>query len=82
MTKRTYRRPVHAELSRIEARRIALSVSHEELYLAAGLKRSAYYDMLRTGLAFPARLMALRYGLRTIEQRRRAAGRVVEGITS
>lgn len=82
MTKRTYRRPAHAELSRIEERRVALSVSHEELYLAAGLKRSAYYDMRRTGLAFPARLMALRYGLRTIEQRRRAAGRVVEGISS
>ncbi|MBV2183766.1 MAG: hypothetical protein KUL88_04390 [Rhizobium sp.] len=79
MQKRTYRRPAHAELARIEERRIALSVSHEELYLAAGIRRSAYYDMRRTGLSFPARIKALRFGLRTIEQRMRAAARILEG---
>lgn len=78
MSKRTYRKPASPELSRIDAKRIELGISHEELYLAAGIARATYYAMRTDGLAFPRNLQALRYGLRTVEQRQRNADRILE----
>ncbi|MHA7968997.1 hypothetical protein [Rhizobium sp. CAU 1783] len=78
MPKRTYRKDACAELARIETRRVELKISHEELYLAAGIARATYYAMRAERLAFPRKLAALRYGLRTIEQRQRNAERILE----
>ncbi|TRL39845.1 hypothetical protein [Rhizobium straminoryzae] len=79
MSKRTYRIEVSAELSRIEAKRLELKISHEDLYIAAGIARSTYYGMRASGLAFQSKLQALRYGLRTAEQRLRNAERLFDG---
>lgn len=79
MSKRTYRKPAVAELARIEAKRLELKISHEDLYLAAGITRATYYAMRSDQVAFPRNLQALRYGLRTVEQRLRNADRILEG---
>ncbi|MFN7124654.1 MAG: hypothetical protein ACK4M8_02145 [Allorhizobium sp.] len=79
MSKRTYRREASVELLRIEEKRLELKISHEDLYLAAGVTRATYYAMRSDQVAFPRNLQALRYGLRTLEQRQRNAERILEG---
>lgn len=79
MTKRTYRTDCSAELARIEARRMALSLTHEELARAASIATRTYLRMRQDGRAFRRHVTALRFALRTLEQRQRAATRILDG---
>lgn len=75
--KRTYRDNMSEEIARIDERRLALNISHQELYQTAEVSRSTYQRLRRDNVAFPRTIQALRYALRTIEQRLKNAERIL-----
>ena len=72
MTKRTPYRPDQGlQLARIEERRLKLGVEHQDLALAADLALATYRRIRARGRASQAQVTALRFALRTLEQKRR-----------
>ncbi|MEY9718804.1 hypothetical protein [Sinorhizobium fredii] len=78
MKRRTPYRPDQGfALSRIERRRQQLGITHVELYTVAEIPRNTYARIRKTGLAFKRHVIALRFAIRTIEQRRRLVGKML-----
>lgn len=68
---RPYRAAFATELAGIEARRVAAGISIDELAGKAGIDRSTYFRMRKSGLAFRRHVNALVMALRTLESDRR-----------
>lgn len=81
---RPYREAARDELETIERRRRGLGISQVALCDRAGLSERTYRRMLRSGVAFPRRLMALRMALRELEKMRRQQRRLfaIEGAAT
>lgn len=80
MKRRTPYRPDQGlALSRIERRRQQLGITHVELYSVAEIPRNTYARIRKTGLAFKRHVIALRFAIRTIEQRRRLSAKMLGG---
>ncbi len=80
MKQRTPYRPDQGlALTRIEATRIRLKITQEDLAESADLSVRTYRRMLRSGLGFSRHIRALRFALRTIEAKRRSAEKMFEG---
>lgn len=73
---RRYRPSAAAALEELERRRRRAGVTQRELCDRAGLDVSSYRRMLRAGLAFPRRIVAIRMALRELEKMRRQRGRL------
>jgi hypothetical protein len=81
MNKRKAYRPDQSfALDRIERRRVALGVSHADLYKAADMAPATYFRIRAANKAFHRHIIALRFALRTIEQRRRMTANMFEVI--
>lgn len=70
--RKTYRGDARAEIARLEKKRRRLGVSLAALAQRIGCAESTLTRMRRTGLAFPRRIRALTFALRSIEKERRA----------
>lgn len=68
-----YRRHAGGELGAIEARRVLMEVSIDELAARAEIDVRTLYRMRRTGLAFPRQVLALKRALTSLERERRRA---------
>lgn len=67
MTRGSYRITRAADLEAIEARRIAGGFTVGQLASKAGMDRSTYQRMRRTGQGFMRRIKSLQMALRTLE---------------
>jgi hypothetical protein len=77
MSERGAYRPKKAgEMDAIEARRIAVGLSVDELAAKAGMNRTTYFRMRKTGRGFTRRIKALQMALRTLEQEKRREGEI------
>lgn len=68
-----YRDDQAAALDAIDARRIALGLTIEDLCAAADISVVTWWRMRRTGLGFVRRVRALKFALRTAEEKSRNA---------
>lgn len=74
MKQRTPYRPDQRQaLDRIEERRRQLEITQEDLAGTADLSTRTYRRMVKSGRGFTRHVRALRYALRTIEAKRKAA---------
>lgn len=79
--KRTpYRPDQRLALQRIESARIKMGITRSDLCLSADLSTRTYRRMCTSGRGFDRHIRALRFALRTIEQRRRAAEQMFSEI--
>lgn len=69
-TKRPYRKDCTADLDAIDGKRVRLDVTIEAMCLEADVSVTTWWRMRRSGLGFTRRIRALKFALRTIEQRR------------
>jgi hypothetical protein len=67
-----YRPEARAEIDRLEEKRSRLGVSLADLASRLGCTERSLVAMRRDGRAFPRRLRAIAYALRTIERERQA----------
>jgi hypothetical protein len=74
-----YRPDQGLALSRIESRRLELAITQEDLCGAAALSNRTYRRMLRSGRGFDRHIRSLRYALRTLELKQRAAEIMFDG---
>lgn len=80
--KRTpYRPDQRLALQRIESARIRMGITRSDLCLSADLSTRTYRRMCTSGRGFARHIKSLRFALRTIEQRRRAAEQMFNGVS-
>ena len=71
--RKPYRPDQRLALQRIESTRIRMRISRTDLCAAADISTRTYRRMSTSGRGFARHIKALRFALRTIEQKRKAS---------